>query len=240
MIKNERQFKITRAHRDKFKLAIDAFDLSVEVESGADPIIAQAKLDQLKSEYEVLNEQIDEYEKLSSGEETDIVVTSLQDLPRALIKARIARGWTQEDLANVLNLRAQQIQRYEADDYSAANLTTLLRVANALELDLTKTAVLSVKPNEPADFPVNEMYNRGWFEDFSGTLHQAKKKSHTLVETFFIKSGYTPYQLVKHKKQARLSGKINQNVLMVWQARVTGLTKYQKLSKEFSQEDAYA
>ncbi len=235
MIKNERHFKITRAHRDKFKSAIDAFDLDAEIESGADLSLAQAKLNQLKSEYEVLSEQIDEYEKLSSGAETDIVVTSLQELPYALIKARIAHGWTQEDLAKLMNLRAQQIQRYEADDYRAANLTTLLRVADALELDLTKTIILSVKPDETEDFPVSEMYKRGWFEDFSGTVYQAKKKSHALIENFFIQSGYMPDQLVQHKKQTRLSGNINQNSLVAWQARITALTKHQTLSTGFDQ-----
>lgn len=236
MIKNERQLKITRSLRDKYQSVIDGFDLSSEITSGLDPVIAQAKLDQLNSECQILSEQIDEYEKLSSGEVTDIVVTSLQELPLALIKARIVHGWTQEDLAIKLNLKTQQIQRYEADDYSTANLATLLRVSNALELDLTKIAILSIKPSKPSDFPINEMYKRGWFEDFSGTLYQAKKRSDDLIESFFIKSGYVPDQLVTHKKRTRLGSRINEYALIAWQARVTGLTRHQSLLVDFDRK----
>lgn len=236
MIKNERQYKITRSERDIFKSTLDKFDLNAEIESGIDPLIAQAKLDQLKSEYDTLCEQIDEFENLSSGEQSEIVVSSLQNLPHALIKARIVHGWTQADLASILKLKSQQIQRYEADDYSTANLSTLVRVANALELDLTKLAILSVKPSRPTEFPINEMYKRGWFEDFSGTLNQAKNKYEDLIENFFIKSGYIPDQSVWHKKKARLSGNVDENSLLVWQARVVGLTKHQKLSQIFNKE----
>lgn len=68
MIKNERQFKITRSQRDKVKSAIDNFDLDAEIEAGINPLIAQAKLDQLSSEFEILCKQVNDYEKLSSGE----------------------------------------------------------------------------------------------------------------------------------------------------------------------------
>lgn len=157
MTKNERQLKITRGQRDRFKSAIDEYDLTLEIESGVDPRIAQLKLDQLKSEYEVLCEQIDEYEALISGEPTEILVGSLRDIPQALIKARIIRGWTQADLARNLGLKEKQIQRYEADDYGTANLSTLETVANALELDLSNFATLSIRPSEPQDNPINEM-----------------------------------------------------------------------------------
>ena len=237
MIKNERQFKITRSQRDRFKSVIVEYDLAVEIESGVDPLVAQLKLDQLQSEYEMLCDQIDEYENLTSGNETDILVRSLRDLPLALIKARIIRGWTQATLANNLNLKEQQIQRYEAEDYSTANLSTMMSVAKALELDMSKFAILSIRPSEPAEFPVNEMYKRGWFEDFSGSLHQAKKEYEDLVEKFFFQSGYRREQLVKHRQRVRFGSDTDENALMAWQARVVGLTKYQSLSQDFTREE---
>ncbi len=236
MIKNERQYKIARIQRELFGSAINEFDLNSEIESGIGSLAAQIKLDQLESEYENICEQIDEYEILSSGEQTEFVVSSLQELPLALIKARIARGWTQADLANALMLKTQQIQRYEADDYCTAKLSTLIRVANALELDLTKIAILSIKPIRPTEFPITEMYKRGWFEDYSGTLFQAKRNAEDLIEKFFLKSGYIPNQTTWHKLRVHLSGKLDKNALQVWQARVVGLTKFQKISQEFKNE----
>ena len=39
-----------------------------------------------------------------------------------LVKARIARGWTQRQLAEALGMADQQIQRYEANDYRSTSL----------------------------------------------------------------------------------------------------------------------
>ena len=61
MIENERQLKITRSQRDKIKSAIDKFDLNEEIDAGINPLIAQAKLDQLHSEFEILCKQVNDY-----------------------------------------------------------------------------------------------------------------------------------------------------------------------------------
>ncbi len=141
MITNERQFRITKAQMEKFKFSITNFDMESLVKSGTHHLIAQAQLDQLQSEYEILLEQIKEYESLSSGEQKEFEMQSLQDLPIALIKARIARSWTQKQLAEVVGVKEQQIQRYEAEMYQSANLATLARVAEALCLTMPDYAV---------------------------------------------------------------------------------------------------
>ncbi len=67
MITNEQQFRIAKARMEKFKFSITNFDMESLVNSGTDRLIAQAQLDQLQSEYEILLEQIKEYQSLSSG-----------------------------------------------------------------------------------------------------------------------------------------------------------------------------
>lgn len=236
MIKNERQFKITRSQRDKIKSAIDNFDLNAEIDSGINPLIAQAKLDQLSSEFEILCKQVNDYEELSSGEQTEIEVKTLQDLPQALIKARVIRGWTQIEFAKVLKFKPQQVQRYEAENYGTANLSTLMHVANSLDLDLSAIAYFTNRPIEPEKYPIAEMYRRGWFEDFSGTLKQARGKSKELVEKFFVSSGYVPDQQIKHKQKARLGGNVDKHALHAWHARVVRLANSQKVLQEFKKE----
>ena len=49
-----------------------------------------------------------------------------------LIKARIARGLSQRELADRIGLKEQQIQRYEATDYASASLARIKEVASAL------------------------------------------------------------------------------------------------------------
>lgn len=65
MIENERQLKITRSQRDKIESAIDKFDLNEEIDAGINPLIAQAKLDQLHSEFEILCKQVNDYKNRS-------------------------------------------------------------------------------------------------------------------------------------------------------------------------------
>ena len=65
------------------------------------------------------------------------------DLPSILIKARIAQGLSQRDLAERVGVKEQQIQRYEATDYASANLARLKEVA----------AVFRVKTDSPEPPP---------------------------------------------------------------------------------------
>ncbi len=51
-----------------------------------------------------------------------------QQIATWLIKARIARGLRQEDLARLLKLQKQQIQHYEATDYAGASLRRLKQI----------------------------------------------------------------------------------------------------------------
>jgi DNA-binding XRE family transcriptional regulator len=79
------------------------------------------------------------YEALRRAGGISVELSSLQELSRALIKARIARGWTQEQLAQELDMPKQQIQRYEATDYTSASLRRILEVAEALDIHFSAT-----------------------------------------------------------------------------------------------------
>jgi HTH-type transcriptional regulator / antitoxin HigA len=67
---------------------------------------------------------------------------SLAGLATLLIKARIARGWTQQRLADQLGVAEQQIQRYEATEYRTASLARICDVAAALSVEIVETARL--------------------------------------------------------------------------------------------------
>ena len=56
------------------------------------------------------------------------------------IKARIAQGLSQKDLAERLKLKEQQIQRYEATDYASASLNRIKEVVTALGIDIGEPA----------------------------------------------------------------------------------------------------
>ncbi len=132
MIKNERQYKITRAQIAKFEAALDALN----ARSGTKSRLRKLEEDALRSQLDELRDEVKQYEELRSGGPKPIHIDSFDELPRALVEARIVAGLSQKELAERLNLKEQQIQRYEATDYGSASLTRLKEIAQALGVDL--------------------------------------------------------------------------------------------------------
>jgi ribosome-binding protein aMBF1 (putative translation factor) len=139
MIKNERQYLITKAQAKKFKEAITAFDNET---TDTHPLLAKAQREALESQLAELKLQIDEYEKLRSGKIKRLKKSSFQNLPVELIRARIARGLTQKDLAGKLGLKEQQIQRYEETDYTSTSLSRVNEVIKALDIKIKEEITL--------------------------------------------------------------------------------------------------
>lgn len=100
-----------------------------------------------KSVLESLNAQIiesvveiSEYEAIKKSGGMRFYLESLDDLPRVLLGARLSLGWTQERLADELNMPKQQIQRYEVTFYESASFRRILEVADALGVGFSGTA----------------------------------------------------------------------------------------------------
>lgn len=132
MIKNERQYRTTKAQAEKIRSAI-TLAVKRAPQSQVHPLLRKAEQDALRSQLDDLKKELREYEALVSGGKT-LARTSLDDLPRTLIQARIAAGLSQRDLADRLGLKEQQVQRYEATNYASASLTRVQQVARALGL----------------------------------------------------------------------------------------------------------
>jgi ribosome-binding protein aMBF1 (putative translation factor) len=144
MIKNERQYRLTKAEAERFELAIAA----AEVRTDGPAKLRKLELDALRSQLDELNEQIAEYDALRSGSVRVLHLDDLGELPAALVKARIAAGLSQKDLADRLGMREQQVQRYEATDYAGASLARLRRVMQALGLKVRDGLALETAAGE--------------------------------------------------------------------------------------------
>ena len=140
MIKNERQYRITKAQAERFARAI------AEIEAAPDkrlhPKLQKAQIDGMRSQLTDLRAELEEYVSLKSGHRKTLELNSFQELPHALIQARIASGMSQEDLARKLGLKPQQIQRYEATDYMAASLARVSEVVEALGIQFSVHTLL--------------------------------------------------------------------------------------------------
>jgi ribosome-binding protein aMBF1 (putative translation factor) len=134
MIKNEREYRITRAQAAKFQKALDQF--AAQDHTLVHPRLRKAQEDSLRSQLADLNAALKQYETLRAGKRRIIKTDSFDEFPAALIKARVALGLSQRELANRLGLKEQQIQRYEATNYASASLSRVREVVDALGLEV--------------------------------------------------------------------------------------------------------
>ena len=141
MIKNERQYRITNAEAQRFRDAIAELG-GKQRPSNIAPRLWEAQRQAAQSQLQELEEQIAAYEQLHIGKSKEVMLEAVDDLPKALIRARIAAGITQEGLARRLGVKPQQVQRYEATEYESASFARILKVVRALGLRMPKAVRL--------------------------------------------------------------------------------------------------
>lgn len=144
MIKNHRQYCHTKKQAANFREAIAKAKVTPPGE-GVHPKMYTAYIDGLEGELETLDSQLAEYESLARGNIETIELNELAKLPAGLIKARIARGLSHKELAARLNVKPQQIQRWEFEDYANVGFNRLVEIAAALEVCVAESIYLPKK-----------------------------------------------------------------------------------------------
>ena len=132
MIKNELQYKLTKTSAENFERRLTWLRETPGAQDNLDPILAKAEEDGLQSMIDELREELQEYERTKQGDVDMTALTSVHMVPSTLIRARIARGLSQRQLAQLVGLKEQQIQRYESNDYSNVDLGRVQEIARAL------------------------------------------------------------------------------------------------------------
>jgi ribosome-binding protein aMBF1 (putative translation factor) len=141
VIRNEKQYRITKAQVRRFQDAVA--ELAAQGRpSNVSARLWEAQREAARSQAEELQEQVAAYERLSAGRTKEVVLKAVEDLPKALIRARIAAGLTQEGLARRLGVKPQQVQRYEATEYESASFARIVKVVQALGLSMPRAARL--------------------------------------------------------------------------------------------------
>lgn len=137
MIKNDEEKQTMEYHAAQFTEAIREMEGDLANPGEVSVRLRQASIDGMKSLREDILEELAEYDALKRGEIHLQHVQNLQDLPEALIKARIARGWSQKDLAKRLRIREQQVQRYENDEYERVPFWRMVEIASVLGVQIS-------------------------------------------------------------------------------------------------------
>lgn len=163
MITNERQYRITRAQLRRFEEALSAH--TAVAHQGVDLRLVTAEREALASQILDLRSELEEYERWKASDISMITVSSFDELALGLIRARIASGLTQRDLAERLDLKEQQIQKYESEYYRSASYRRLRDVADALGVRIRNDILLPIAPASFQDL-VSKLRQVGLHREF--------------------------------------------------------------------------
>lgn len=244
MILSDKQFIVSKAELVRLKTALTV----VSSREAEQDWLKQVEVDAIGSQIADIESEVVEYELLKSGQLSLSKIYSLEDLPRILVQARIAANMSQTDLAAKLNMKPQQVQRYESTNYMGASLARLIEVSRVLGVKATGTfdkanpAGASVFVWSDADdivwsqFPIKEMTKRKWF-DVPRTANPVEK-----VRDYFLNAAGPQFATALHRKKIRSGNAPNEYALLAWQARV--LERARELSvhshiPEFKMDDSW-
>ncbi len=232
MIYSDKQYAISEGELTKLRKALAATQSHNANTAAENSWLREAQADAIKSQIATLEAELSHYELLKSGEITFAKAHSLENLPSVLVQARIAAGMSQTDLAKMLGMKPQQIQRYEASDYSGASLDRLVDVCEALNVHTTglfesehesKGAVFSWSGVDELvwkQFPAREMAKRGWFDvPRRGDVYQ-------LARDYFMRTAGPQFASAYHRKKMHGSSVPNEYALLAWQARILERARY--------------
>lgn len=130
MITNERQYRVARAQAGRFARALTA-TATGEPDPHVSRAMREMQVQAVDGQLADLRQEIREYEQLKSSPPV-LDVASFDELPSFLIRARIASGLTQAQLAERLDTAEQQVQRWEANEYATASFARLTAIADTL------------------------------------------------------------------------------------------------------------
>lgn len=136
MIRSESEYReaVTRLTDERRRIAAQEAELR-KMNLSADE--RKRVLDPVRSFHAQLQEEVQSYERLKRGEFAEI--HNLRGLGQLLIALRIARGLSQRQLADRLDVHESQVSRDERNEYHGITLERAARVLDALDVDLRTT-----------------------------------------------------------------------------------------------------
>ncbi len=165
MIKNERQYLATTTQLKRMEGALDSLSCLPLPGNLEDAAFQEIQFDAISGQILALQSELREYNDLRSGTTALIEASSFEELPRLLIAARIAKGFTQKDLADLVGTKEQVIQRYEANDYESTSFHRMNEIAQILGITISNQAIL-VRPEATTDRLFQQLENIGLSRSF--------------------------------------------------------------------------
>lgn len=231
-ILNEREVRDAKATIAEIDRALSSERIFEPIVAGLPPEVVTRYRRALASQKADLHAQVAAYEAAKGGDYSQLRRRAGSDPGIVLIVARIARRYSQKDLARRLGLKEQQIQRYEADRYRSISLSNFRRIAHVLgvrwQLDLLDGAMswLGSGWEVAAEFSADDVKKvikhakeHHWFDDnLPATDGEESRSFLRRYITEHILNYGSPTLL---RTGLNLRNEINDLFLLAWKARVT-------------------
>lgn len=145
MIKNEKQYKITK----KKLLGLEEKRAVIAARQPSPASKDQLILVSLATMKDQLEEELAAYDLLKKNT-GGFSARSLSELPSLIIEYKIRSGMTQKEFAKTIGMKEQQLQRYEAEDFQSISFKNLMKIVQAIGLDLYIRETPIAPPKTPS------------------------------------------------------------------------------------------
>ena len=132
MIKNEKQYKISKRKFRELNAQIE----KITKETEPAPLRNQLILASLNNSRTAIESDILLYESLKKRKEGVLKERLITELPSVITEYKIVSGLTQKQLSQMLGLKEQQLQRYEADGFKSVTFKNLLKFLDLIGLEI--------------------------------------------------------------------------------------------------------
>ena len=133
MIINEKQYRISK----KLVKEINSQIEKTEKEMSDNPVRTQVVLATLINSKTEVENNIKYYESLKENRKSILKERAISELPSLITEYKIMCKLTQKELAEILELKEQQLQRYEANGFKSVTFKNLLRFFDLIGLEIT-------------------------------------------------------------------------------------------------------
>lgn len=225
-ILNQRDYRSAKARLAQIEGALAPEGVVDGLISGLSAEISSARHKALRAEAKKLADDIAAYEKLQSSGATskEIATDELGMLP---IIGRIARRLSQRELADLLEVSEQQIQRYESDRYAGISLSRYKKVLEILGIELKSrlSPTWSVRNDSDAVAPpdleidatlLSEVRKSNWVALPKGI---SKENAVQILATYISASSDLGHGRTLHRRNAQADAGASESALAIWRAR---------------------
>lgn len=228
LILNERDAREARSSITEIDAALTSEEQFKKIVAGLPLILVNGYRRALTTQRQDIQATLESYEKAKSGDYSDFIKRAGNDIGALLIVARVIKGFSQKDLARLVGLKEQQIQRYEADRYRSITLSGFRRIAQALGVQLKGTfsevePLISKYSSVEIKKIVSHAKENNWFEALSSDSEGEDQQEpiQRFISDHLIRYG-SPALLRTGLNVDDLSDDL---LLVAWKARVTKIAE---------------